>query len=198
MLLVKCLQQIIIHSFVEYHGVLLFNFTYTSPRFDPWVEKKLWRWEWLCIPVLLPGESHGQRSLSMGLQRVEHYWATNTIATTLLQLNVSFLKAEFCLILTQHLLWSTYNTSCWEEKAFFFLPLVPYAFVLRTHFNLDKERNKLKMWMHIAKFMCIRSTKICRWKIDACDMTFKENNNIFHQETSFSKTTFLDIIKWTH
>ena len=33
-------------------------------RFDPWVRKIPWRREWLSIPVFLPGESHGQRSLA--------------------------------------------------------------------------------------------------------------------------------------
>ena len=41
---------------------------------DPWVIKIPWRRKWQPIPVLLPGESHGQRSLlqSMGSQRVRH------------------------------------------------------------------------------------------------------------------------------
>ena len=30
---------------------------------NPWVGKILWRREWQPIPVFLPGESHGQRSL---------------------------------------------------------------------------------------------------------------------------------------
>ena len=30
---------------------------------DPWVRKILWRRKWQPTPVLLPGESHGQRSL---------------------------------------------------------------------------------------------------------------------------------------
>ena len=34
-----------------------------DPRFDPWVEKILWRRTWLPTPVFLPGESYGQRSL---------------------------------------------------------------------------------------------------------------------------------------
>ena len=33
------------------------------PRFDPWVEKILWRRERLPTAVFLPGEPHGQRSL---------------------------------------------------------------------------------------------------------------------------------------
>ena len=32
-------------------------------RFNSWVRKIPWRWEWLPTPVFLPGESHGQRSL---------------------------------------------------------------------------------------------------------------------------------------
>ena len=32
-------------------------------RFDPWVGKIPWRRAWQPIPVFLPGESHGQRSL---------------------------------------------------------------------------------------------------------------------------------------
>ena len=36
---------------------------YRRPRFNPWLGKIPWRREWLPIPVFLPGESHGQRSL---------------------------------------------------------------------------------------------------------------------------------------
>ena len=35
-----------------------------KPGFDPWVRKMPWRREWLPTPVLLPGESHGQRNLA--------------------------------------------------------------------------------------------------------------------------------------
>ena len=31
--------------------------------FDSWVGKILWRRAWQLIPVFLPGQSHGQRSL---------------------------------------------------------------------------------------------------------------------------------------
>ena len=34
------------------------------PGFDPWVGKILWRRKWQLTPVLLPGESHGQKSLA--------------------------------------------------------------------------------------------------------------------------------------
>ena len=46
------------------------------PGFKPWVGEIPWRRKWQSIPVLLPGKSHGQRSLvglqSMGSQRVGH------------------------------------------------------------------------------------------------------------------------------
>ena len=32
-------------------------------RFHPWVRKILWRRAWQSTPLLLPGESHAQRSL---------------------------------------------------------------------------------------------------------------------------------------
>ena len=36
---------------------------YRRPRFDPWVGKVPWRRKWQPTPVLVPGQSHGQRSL---------------------------------------------------------------------------------------------------------------------------------------
>ena len=33
-------------------------------RFDPWVRKIPWKRAWQITPVFLPGESHGQRSLT--------------------------------------------------------------------------------------------------------------------------------------
>ena len=36
---------------------------FRKPGFDLWVVKVSWRREWLPIPVFLPGESHGQRSM---------------------------------------------------------------------------------------------------------------------------------------
>ena len=32
--------------------------------FDPWVRKIPWKRKWQLTPILLPGESHGQRSLA--------------------------------------------------------------------------------------------------------------------------------------
>ena len=38
-------------------------------NFNPWVGKILWRRKWQPTPVLLPGKSHGQRSLAAYSQR---------------------------------------------------------------------------------------------------------------------------------
>ena len=50
------------------------------PGFDPWVGKIPWRRKWHPTPVLLPGKSHGWRTLvgySPWGRRVGHDWATS-------------------------------------------------------------------------------------------------------------------------
>ena len=37
---------------------------YKKCEFDPWGGKIPWRRKWQCTPVFLPGESHGQKSLT--------------------------------------------------------------------------------------------------------------------------------------
>ena len=37
---------------------------YGRPRLDPWVGKIPWRRKWQPMPMFLPRESHGQRSLA--------------------------------------------------------------------------------------------------------------------------------------
>ena len=49
---------------------------YERHRIDLWVEKIPWRRKRQPTPVFLPGKSHGQKSLAMGLQRAGHDWAT--------------------------------------------------------------------------------------------------------------------------
>ena len=55
-------------------------------KLKPWVGKIPWRREWQHTPVLLPGESHGQRSLAgyspWGHKESEQDWATNTFPFT--------------------------------------------------------------------------------------------------------------------
>ena len=54
------------------------------PEFGPWVRKIPWRREWQPIPVLLPGEFYGYRSLAdyspWGRKRVWHAWETKHMA----------------------------------------------------------------------------------------------------------------------
>ena len=54
--------------------------------FDPWVGKIPWRKAWQPTPAFLPGESHGQRSLTgcapWGSQRAGHNRATEHTHTT--------------------------------------------------------------------------------------------------------------------
>ena len=49
-------------------------------RFNPWVRKIPWQRAWQPTPVVLPGKSHGQRSLvgynPWGHERVRHKGAT--------------------------------------------------------------------------------------------------------------------------
>ena len=49
-------------------------------RFDPWVGKIPWSRKWQPIPIFLPGESHGQRSLlgysPWGRRRPGHNWVS--------------------------------------------------------------------------------------------------------------------------
>ena len=51
------------------------------PGFDPWVRKIPWRRKWQSTPVLLPGKSHGQRSLvdyrPWDRKESDHDWANS-------------------------------------------------------------------------------------------------------------------------
>ena len=52
--------------------------------FNLWFGNIPWRRERLPTQVFLPGEFHGQKSLSMGLKRVRHDWMTDTSSLLLL------------------------------------------------------------------------------------------------------------------
>ena len=53
--------------------------------FDPWVGKISWKRKWQAIPVFLPGELHGQRSLASYSpwcrKELDTTWVTNTLDT---------------------------------------------------------------------------------------------------------------------
>ena len=64
---------------------------------SPWVGKVLWRRAWQPTPVLLPGESHGQRSLvgysPWGCKELEMTEVTYHITTTMITLLIIPKKA---------------------------------------------------------------------------------------------------------
>ena len=73
------------------------------PGFNPWVGKILWRREWLPSPVFLPGESHGQRSLtgyspwgckeSDTTEATEHTYTRHTALASTWQLHFHFVTS---------------------------------------------------------------------------------------------------------
>ena len=104
---------------------------------DPWIEKIPWKREWLPTPVLLPGESPGQRSLeccSPWGRRVRHTKATTSTWKMLhkCRFNCSYsspntesLKNEMCIQLNRSLYnikqniplpESIYLHNTWEEN----------------------------------------------------------------------------------
>ena len=63
--------------------------------FDPWVRKIPWRKKWQPTPVLLPGKSHGQRSLvGYTVHGVAKSWTrlSNITFTTKLMFREPFMK----------------------------------------------------------------------------------------------------------
>ena len=119
-------------------------------KFDPWVGKIPWRRTWQPIPVFLPGESHGQRSLvsySLWVHRVRHNWGTNTFTCTLNRLqnrvNISFISTRKPKKVMWFALW-WYSLYCgglelnlqhlWDLPMFWY-----FWFPLRVLFNVLKN-----------------------------------------------------------
>ena len=69
-----------------------------------------WRRAWQPTPVFLPGEFHGQRSLT-GLLRVEHDWSN--LAHTHHSLNASYTPDSGGGVLCVWTLWSTLHLTRW-------------------------------------------------------------------------------------
>ena len=100
------------------------------PWFDPWVGKIPWRRKWQPTPVLLPGESHGGRSL-VGYSpwgcRVGHDWATS--------LSLSLGRRAH---VNEDLVHAGWHATCWGH----IIPQVPQIlsgighmckYILKTH-----------------------------------------------------------------
>ena len=62
----KNLRQKVPFRFLPWHSLSIYLYLCVQcgrPGFDPWVGKIPWRRQWHPTPVLLPGQSHGWRSL---------------------------------------------------------------------------------------------------------------------------------------
>ena len=58
-----CIRHTLLLDFPGGSNSKSFCLQYWRPGFDPWVGKIPWRRKWQATPVLLPGKSHGRRSL---------------------------------------------------------------------------------------------------------------------------------------
>ena len=112
-----------------------FTFTFSGQRihlqrrrcrrsgFDPWVGNTPWRRPWQPTPVFLPGESHGQRSLS-AYSPQGHGWSN--WAHTTLHMENSFkviLNLKKTIITLQNFLFLQVNITIWSFSTT--LPLPP-------------------------------------------------------------------------
>ena len=142
-------------------------------KFDPWVRKIPWRREGQLFPVFLPRKFHIQKSkvsgglLSIGLQRAEHDWATNTHTSGLFHLALCFqgsCNVVACVrtsFLLRYLLWSNN------------IPLTIYTIVcLSTHLLMDIwivstfwliwiMRQWILVYKHLVKFLLSVPSGIC-------------------------------------
>ena len=55
-------------------GVSLVTWQCRRHKFDPWAGRTPWRKKWQPTPVLLPGKSHGQRSLAITVHKIAKSW----------------------------------------------------------------------------------------------------------------------------
>ena len=91
------------------------------PRFNPWVRKIPWRRGWLSTPVFLPGELHGQRSLS-GYRPLDHR-ALDTTEQLTMSLSLSFIETESTLVGRKQLKTLGFGmkvSDCQRVRSFFF------------------------------------------------------------------------------
>ena len=67
------------------------------PGFSPWVGKILWRRKWHPTPVLLPGKSHGRRSL------ISYSPCGCKESDTTERLHLTSLHCSFCSLCSKHM-----------------------------------------------------------------------------------------------
>ena len=60
---VSCIGRWILHHYATWEALIYYACKAGDPGFDSWVGRISWRRKWQSTPALLPGKSHGQRSL---------------------------------------------------------------------------------------------------------------------------------------
>ena len=118
------------------------------PGFNPWVGKILWRRKWQSTPVLLPGKSHGQRSL-VGCSPRDHKQSDTTE-----QLHFHFqilfkiwskwnTVSEPVLTADSYLIKCSFVEEAWTSSSRPFHPVLPGAFV------------EFSPWFHLSWLGCL-------------------------------------------
>jgi len=101
------------------------------PYLDPWIGKIPWRRKWQPTPVLLPGKSHGQRSL-IGYSP---WGRKESDRTQRLHFHFLFCRYLIVVLICIYLMNGIFSYACWRSsvplwKMFFipFLHLIAYFF----------------------------------------------------------------------
>ena len=131
--------------------------------FNPWVGKIPWRRKWQLTPVLLPGESHGQRSLAgcspwgqTGLKQLsthvppyhDHTWNMNNSLTPRNSWSTVKFPLLLCVViicLNQDLN-KAYVLPLVEESSVFLVYGVPSEFFVVSSCQWSVEETRLLVW----------------------------------------------------
>ena len=124
----------------------------TRLGFDPWVGKISWRRRWQLTPVLLPGKSHGQRSLvgynPSGCTRVGHDWAVKAQFSFVLRYFLIFLMTSWYPLVV----WVCYSIPLIVNFSAFLLFISSFIpswleNILCNNVNLWKNLWRLILWL---------------------------------------------------
>ena len=113
--------------------------------FDPWVEMICWRRKWQPIPLFLPGESHGQRSLA-GCSPRGHRESDTT--------EVTYTHTDWTRGLNQYLLPWQADSLPWSY------PRKPQVFFRTVSCFYDVSGFGNLIWASISKWRTVHSSKV--------------------------------------
>ena len=146
------------------------------PGFDPWVRKIAWRRKWQPIPVFLPGEPHGQRSLA-GYSPWGHNESDMTEGLNAHTREDQYPQSTACISLSlQHLhMWSEgctnlpldYLWKCWQqlsqtEKCKFITTWSCHYFVV-GHLDQNVIFPLLLNWVSLKSYRAIKKIASQFW-----------------------------------